>query len=105
MPDPQSESSVAVLGVSTSACPAPIDAAGRVAQSFNEGRPICQPLRLTAEVPVLNSSTHSRLVSEFCGSYMISLMITSPYNENGANVAQIATNIASLVDWRFVRFI
>src|SRR3954462_6838912 len=79
IPDPQSESSVAVLGVRTSAWPAPIEAlAGKAAvHRLFDGRPNCHPLRLTADVPVLNSSTHSRLVSEFCGSYMISLSTTS----------------------------
>src|SRR5215212_10176694 len=79
IPDPQSESSVAVLGVRTSAWPAPIEAlAGKAAlHRLFDGKPNCQPLKLTADVPVLNSSTHSRLVSVFCGSYMISLRITS----------------------------
>src|SRR3954447_4910534 len=79
IPLPQSESSVALLGVSTSAWPAPIEAvAGRaVVQRLFVGSPNCHPLRLTAELPVLNSSIHSRFVSAFCGSYMISLRITS----------------------------
>src|SRR4051794_22700875 len=79
IPDPQSESSVAELGVRTSAWPAAMEAlAGNAAvQRLFEGSPNCQPLRLTADVPVLYSSTHSRFVSEFCGSYIISLRITS----------------------------
>src|SRR3954468_124152 len=79
IPDPQSESSVAVLGVRTSAWPAPMEAlAGKAAvHRLLDGKPNCQPLRLTADAPVLNSSTHSRFVSVFCGSYMISLRMTS----------------------------
>ena len=66
-------------GRKNSAWPAPIEAlAGKAAvQRLFEGKPNCHPLKLTADVPVLKSSTHSRLVSAFCGSYMISLRMIS----------------------------
>src|SRR3954453_6633092 len=107
-PDPQSESSVAVLGVRTSAWPAPIEAlAGKAAvhRLFN-GKPNCQPLKLTADVPVLNSSTHSRFVSAFCGSYMISLRITSACDWVHAKVKRTVNkqqiNFASWCEMRFI---
>src|SRR4051794_30663358 len=86
IPDPQSESSVAVLGVSTSDCPAPIEAlaASGAVQRLFDGKPNCHPLRLTADAPVLYSSTHSRLAPPFCGSYMISLRMTSAWTARSA---------------------
>src|SRR6478752_9959043 len=79
MPLPQSESRVALLGVSTSAWPAPIDVpdGSAAVQELFVGSPNCQPLRFTAEEPELYNSTQSRLAPPFCGLYIISLSITS----------------------------
>src|SRR3954466_12100670 len=103
IPLPQSESSVALLGVSTSAWPAPIEAvAGRaVVQRLFVGSPNCHPLRLTAELPVLNNSTHSRFVSAFCGSYMISLRITSARRpRENVNTINANTTLARVTQTR-----
>src|SRR6185436_7101846 len=84
IPEPQSESNVELLGVITSAWLAPsiVLAGNAFAQSLFPDTPNCQPPMLTDDAPVLKISTHSRFALPFCGSYMISLRMTSARNAN-----------------------